>query len=68
MTFSRNDFEKFRNVMESSLPGVIPHGFEVVSELPKFAPSGLSVMRGTLDDGREIAWVKQPNAFYITSA
>jgi hypothetical protein len=68
MTFSRGDRIKFDRIMTETLPGVVPLGFNVVSEMPARPPAGISIMRGTLDDGRELAWIKPENKYFITSA
>ncbi len=65
MMFSRNDRSKFERIMSEALPGTVPFGFEVVSEMPEF---GRPMIRGTLDDGRELAWIKPENKYLITSA
>ncbi len=70
MTFSRDDIAKFDRIMRDVLPGVVPHGFAVVDRLDVPESAETAVIRGELDDGRKMAWIKSQhgNQYQITSA
>lgn len=63
--FSRSERLKFMRIMDTAANGVALDSFVVVPDIP--VGNG-NALRGTLDDGRKIAWVKPENTFYITTS
>lgn len=65
MTFSREDKLRFMRVMDQAAQNIGMDRFEQVDAIPDIEGTKARI-RGRLDDGREMAWFKPDNKWFIT--